>query len=213
MKHFPLILLAGGNGSRMGTPKGLVEYNGRPFLLHQLRQFGLCHGHRAVVVLGHHADDYLHHIPWMKKAQGGEHELEGVRVSVVVNPQPQLGQFSSIQCGARALIHEEKVNGAFILPVDVPAAGHDVWTHLKMAMIGDMHAAMPEWNKRGGHPVLLSKRYLETLLEMPPESRLDVQLHVLDPSHLKRVVVEDPSVCMNINTPEQWKSFAGSENA
>lgn len=212
MKNFPLILLANGNASRMGTPKGLTEYNGRPWVVQQLRRFSEAHGHRVVVVLGHHSMEYLRAVPWMQRSQSAEVETEGLRVTTVLSSTPEHGQFSLLQCGARAIIGE-KFNGAFVLPIDVPAAQPEVWSHLRNVLTGDAQAAIPVWQGRGGQPVLLSHRYLETLLQMPEESRLEVQLHVLDPSHVVRHEVDDASVCMNINTPDQWRDYAKSQNA
>ena len=49
LQDFPLILLAGGKSSRMGTPKGLVDYQGQPWLLEQLGRFRAACGERAMV--------------------------------------------------------------------------------------------------------------------------------------------------------------------
>ncbi|MBI3558232.1 MAG: NTP transferase domain-containing protein [Deltaproteobacteria bacterium] len=207
MKHFPLILLAGGNGQRMGTPKGLMRYQGKPWLMHQLELFEATHGHRALIVLGKHHEDYAKAMPWMKTACDATIELGQLHVTVAINEHPEHGQFSSLQCGARILV-AEKFSGAYVLPIDVPVPSMEVWSHLRMHMTGDVAACIPESRGRGGHPVLLSHRYLETLLQMPPESRLDVQLQVLPPEKIQRVAVADSNVVLNINTPEQWHKYA-----
>lgn len=194
MKQFPLILLACNH-------KGLVEYNGKPWILRQLRHFGEVHGHRAVVVLGPHYNEYFEAIPWLKNAKSKPVDFEGVAVSVDIDAHEGASQFSRLQHGAR-FISVEKFNGAFVLPVEVAATDASVWTHLKHAMIGDVHAAVPVWNEKLGYPALLSHRYLETLLDMPAESKLETQIAVLEQDHLKRVEVEDASVCMTIS---EWR--------
>ena len=74
IKDFPLILLAGGRSSRMGTPKGLLDYQGHPWLVEQLRRFKAASGKRAIIVLGFHQAPYFEQIPWLEKAvqQPGE---------------------------------------------------------------------------------------------------------------------------------------------
>ena len=56
LRDIALLVLAAGRSTRMGSPKALVEHEGRPLVEHLLappllREFG-----DVVVVLGHHAD-------------------------------------------------------------------------------------------------------------------------------------------------------------
>lgn len=213
MKNYPLIILAGGNGSRMGTPKGLIEFNGRPWLEQQLIRYKQTLSFRkVVVVLGHSSEVYLKTFSWLVQAQLGWIEYNGLNLLAVINPHPEKGQFSSLQCGLLGL-QNEKYDGAFILPVDVPVARPEVWVALRHALTSDRLACIPVWENHGGHPVLLSNSCLKTLSEMPAESRLDVQLRILAPEKVSRVVVDDPCVCMNMNTPAQWKKFSSAELA
>ena len=126
IEDFPLILLAGGRSSRMGTPKGLVEYQGRPWLLEQLSRFAAASGREAVIVLGYHQEQYFERIPWLRGAREEASVQSGLAVSVVVNKTPELGQFSSLQCALPFLL-EGDWSGAFILPVDVPGPQREVY--------------------------------------------------------------------------------------
>jgi molybdopterin-guanine dinucleotide biosynthesis protein A len=65
---YPLILLAGGRSSRMGTPKGLLDYHGHPWLVEQVKRFKAASGKQVIIVLGFHQDPYFEKIPWLVKA-------------------------------------------------------------------------------------------------------------------------------------------------
>ena len=59
------ILLAGGESSRMGVPKPLLEWGGYTLIEYQLAQLKGPPLDRVVVVLGHRADDVL---PYVRSA-------------------------------------------------------------------------------------------------------------------------------------------------
>ena len=97
--------------------------------------------------------------------------------------------------------------GVFILPIDVPVAGPEVWRALKAALVPGVSACVPEWQGRGGHPVLLEKNFFREFGNAPDTSRLDVQLQGLARERVKRVAVQDANVVMNFNTPEHWLTY------
>ncbi|HZU83780.1 MAG TPA: nucleotidyltransferase family protein [Polyangiaceae bacterium] len=188
-----LVLLAGGRSSRLGTPKGLVRVEGRPWIAHQLDAADRA-GLRVIAVLGFDHSRYAAELP----------ELAS-RAVVVVNPLPERGPFSSLQCGL-ALVGAGR---AFVLPIDVPAPDAPVWRALRGALTEGFDAAVPVHDGHGGHPVLLSARMVERLLRLESASRLDVELRA---SAVARVAVADARVLMNLNSPEEWIA-AGAEPA
>ena len=207
---FPLILLAGGRSSRMGTPKGLVDYQGQPWLLEQLSRFEAASGKEAVIVLGYHQEQYFERILWLRGAREGASVQSGLAVSVVVNKTPEFGQFSSLQCAIPSLL-EKNGSGAFVLPVDVPGPHEEVYGRLCAAFNDRLDVIIPQYRSEGGHPVLLSRRFLGQLLSLPVaniEARLDIQIRALSPDRVARVRVSDPQVCLNINTLEEFRAFA-----
>ena len=218
---FPLILIAGGKSSRMGQPKGLVSFEGEPWILHQLRSFRDAGGTRAVVVLGYGAQDYFAAIPQLIHAQDKWvtlPDVPGIQVGVCENALPEHGPFSSIQAGILRLgwraEHETQNRGAYILPVDCPAASPSTWQRLSETFLGStIDCCLPELpGGRGGHPVLISQALANltvTLDPAAPKSRLDQVIRELRPERLTRVSVEDPRVGMNLNTPEDWLQLRG----
>lgn len=222
----PVIVLAGGRSSRMGEPKGLVDVRGRAWILRQLETFAACGGSRAIVVLGHRASEYFAALEWLAAARdAGESgsSLAGLRVAVVVNGEPELGTFSSVQCGARAALASGDDAGAFVLPVDVPCAARAVWQALDVACTGDVLASVPVYTARsgpgtaaplrGGHPVACARELLASLATLDPAlegSRLDVQLRAASVApRVVRVATDDARVVANLNTPDDWAGIRG----
>jgi molybdenum cofactor cytidylyltransferase len=210
IEDFPLILLAGGQSSRMGTPKGLVDYQGQPWLLEQLSRFEAASGKEAVIVLGYHQERYFERIPWLRGARDEAPVQYGLAVTVVVNKTPEFGQFSSLQSAIPFLL-KKNWSGAFVLPVDVPGPQREVYDRLGAAFNNNLDVVIPQHRSKGGHPVLLSRRFLGQLFSLPVannEARLDKQIRVLSQERVARVRVSDPQVCLNINSLEEFRAFA-----
>jgi CTP:molybdopterin cytidylyltransferase MocA len=184
-----VVVLAAGRSSRMGEPKGLVVLDGRPWITRQLDAPALS-GRRVVLVLGADRDRYLREVPDLP-----------TRAVVVVNPDPDRGPFSSLQQGLSAVPPDEP---AFVLPVDVPAASPPVWEALEAAaaLESGAAAAVPSFQGRGGHPVLLGPSFIAHLRALPPSARLDEELRNLQ--SLRHVPVTDGAVRLNLNAPEDW---------
>ena len=209
LQHFPLILLAGGQSSRMGTPKGLLDYQGRPWLLEQLGRFKAACGTRAIVVLGFHSEQYFEKIPWLRAAgEEPDHHL-GLEVSVVVNEAPGFGPFSSLK-GAIAFLEQDDCPGAFVLPIDVPGPGREVYEELAGVFGESFDALIPRFQSKGGHPVLLSRNFLNRLAMVSltsVEARLDLQIRALPKERIASVTVYDRNVGLNMNSPEDFRNY------
>jgi molybdenum cofactor cytidylyltransferase len=204
-----MILLAAGRSSRMGAPKGLLPFGGRPWLLEQLSGFRKAGGREAIVVLGFHREAYEERIPWLKDALTRPLWEEGLKIAVVVNPAPEQGPFSSLLC-ALAAMGPRKRPAYFVLPLDVPCPGREVWEKLAQAFNPPLSAIIPRFQNRGGHPVLLSAVFLDRLNEIPatdPNARLDFQIRALPLEDIAYVDVQDPRIGLNLNTPEAFARF------
>ena len=172
----------------MGEPKGLVVLKGRRWVEHQIDAIGHTGDRRVLLVLGHDRPAYEQALPQLDRL-----------AEVVVNPDPDRGPFSSLQCG---LAQVAPGTAVFVLPIDVPAPSPDVWTALLEALTAGGEASVPVHDGHGGHPVLLAARLVVRLLSRPPESRLDVELTTA--SGVVRVPVQDPRIRLNLNAPEDW---------
>lgn len=206
----PLIIPCGGKSSRMGDIKGLLPYQGRPWLLYQMEQFSKVGGKSIIVVLGFHQEQFFSAVPWLSLARNRTHSYQGLDVCCLINPQPERGSFSSLQCGAEFL-----ATGAFFLPVDVPVPKASVWKTLFDATTKGVDVVIPRWNQKNGHPVWLSEHFLKILRKLPadhPNSRLDFQIGALSAERQKIVEVDDKQILMNLNTAEDFLSFHRNQN-
>ena len=191
-----VIILAAGKSKRMGTPKGLLDYDGKPFLQYQiekLKEIGLSN---FVIVLGRDMEVYLEKVPILKDC------------TIAINPSPERGVFSSIQCG---LSEASKSNyeGSFILPVDVPCPRKEVWILLIVGMLdAGIMATVPKYEDKKGHPVFLSKEFVDYLLSRNSDSRLDYEIRELaNQQKVKIISVKDSTIILNLNTVEEWETF------
>ncbi|MBK5290633.1 MAG: nucleotidyltransferase family protein [Acidobacteriia bacterium] len=151
------MILAGGASSRMGSPKALLDWGGETVVDSLARKL-LAHCTCVAVVVGHHAETIRSN---MRRA--GE-------VILVVNPCPELGQLSSLQCGLRALMD---MDGVMFLPVDYPAVQMETVEKLKNEFLRQPQPALviPRHDGRRGHPVVCGRDLIEDLLALPPEGQ------------------------------------------
>ncbi len=87
-------------------------------------------------------------------------------------------------------------SGVYVLPVDVPAPLPDVFNALAGAAV-----AVPTCAGKSGHPVYLSSEWIERVL-LPVAGRRDGRLDELIRPDALHVPVTDPSVTVNLNTPD-----------
>ena len=138
------VLLAAGEGKRLGTPKALVELGGRRLVDHGidlLRDGGAA---PVLVVMG------------------------AVRFSVpgvlsVHNPDWPTGMGSSLAAGLRAL--PENCAAAVIALVDQPLIGVDAVRRLIAAYLAGAEMVVATYHGKPRNPVLLARRHWAGVLE------------------------------------------------
>lgn len=178
-------------------------------MVHQIERFSVGGGKCVAIVLGAGKEDYFAALPWLKESIEKWNRREGMEISCVINPIPELGQFFSIQYGLKWLM-QKNIRGAFLIPIDVPPPKKEVWEALMVGMKLKTEVSIPVFNDKGGHPVLLSYGFISKLVAVSPESedaRLDRQIHGVAKDHVNRIRVQDPAVILNLNTPEEFHSF------
>lgn len=183
-----VIILAAGNSTRMGSPKALLNLRGKTLLEFQLDALSL-QPQKPIVVLGLHSEQILEAIPDLKN-----------NANLVVNRNPELGQFSSLKLALRELNNE----ASFVLPLDTPAPGSNVWMEVERA-IKKVWVVVPNFHGQGGHPVWLSAAFTEQLLrdDIPnSEQRLDFQIKKLKNTLYLSLPVSDSSILVDLDTPE-----------
>ncbi|MDY6800955.1 MAG: NTP transferase domain-containing protein [Bacteroidota bacterium] len=191
-KDFSVIILAAGNSSRMGFPKFALKYSeSQTFIEHIADEYEKFRCTEIVQVLN--IDNYK----FLK-----ENKLQFPRkTKIVINDHPEWHRFYSLKKGVQAL--SKKVN-IFVHNVDNPFVNHEVLMALKHN--ADKYDYIyPEFNRRGGHPFLLSENVVSDL-----NNCLENQIHLkkfLNQYRTKRIKVLDNKVLVNINTKTDYKKY------
>ena len=127
------IVLAAGKASRFGSDKLSAPFRGEPLLAHALRAARAAQVARVILVCPPNFDTGM----WP--------DVETVRIA-----SPELS--ASLKAGIAAA---PGMDGAFIFLGDMPLVPHGVAAELAAAL-GDNFAAVPRWQGKSGHPVLLA---------------------------------------------------------
>ncbi len=129
--------------------------------------------------------------------------------SLVVNPNPERGQFSSLQAGLRELVNRG-CNAALITLVDRPPIKRETLATLKAAfeasLAGGKWAVIPEYQGKHGHPILAGRDMIDAFLRAPDTSNARDIEHA-NQEAIEYIAVDDPFVSFNVDTPEQYASL------
>ena len=150
------ILLAGGESTRMGTPKPLLRWQGRTLVEYQGRQLLDVPVDQIVVVLGHRADDVRPLI----------HETG---VVCVVNELYREGRASSVRVGAAAL--SEQTEAVLILNVDQPRPAQIMRRLLDEHRTSGNLITVPTHEGQRGHPTIFDGSLLPAIREVSEETQ------------------------------------------
>ena len=138
-------MLAAGGSRRLGQPKQLLDWGGRPLLERVVAAVHAWPVSPVVVVLGAHADDILERVD-----MGG--------ALVVVNPEWEEGIASSLRVGFDLLAREVTADWAFVALGDQPRIPPDVPPALLAAAEGNVREAIvPVYRYQRGNPVLVGR--------------------------------------------------------
>ena len=197
----------------MGSPKGLLDFNNKPWILEQISRFKYFEKSKVYIGLGYDNHLYFNTINWFKNAVDNFYMFDGVEVKVIVNQQPEFGSFSTLQ----AVLKEVKnINDVVVLPIDVPLLN----TQELLALVALKNlVVIPKFNNKSGHPVKLSPQFWNKLLKVNSnsiEARLDRQIKKLDTTLITYHDVLDDAVCLNLNSKGFWllykKSFTDPDS-
>ncbi len=135
---------------------------------------------------------------------------------IVVNPQPERGQFSSLQVGMHEVLNRGR-DAALIALIDHPPVLPGTVLRLRDVFLNsgpDVWAVVPEV-RRGddlvhGHPILVGREIIEAFLRAPADATARDIEHRLQ-QYILYVPVQDARVATNIDTPEDYERMFGSD--
>lgn len=201
---FAGVILAAGDSSRMGTDKALLPWPplvaGQPPSRDTFLSAAICSLMSAT--------DFVLIV-------AGKNELSLAPIvfasgaSLVTNPHPDRGQFSSLQVGLQEVLNRGR-DAAIITLVDRPPVSAATVQLLRQALESspeNIWAVVPEFSGKHGHPYLVGRELMEVFLQAPATaSAREVEHRYQD--HIQYVDVSDPFVALNINTPEDYAALS-----
>jgi CTP:molybdopterin cytidylyltransferase MocA len=209
------IVIAAGLSERMGSFKPLLDVGGRPALLRLVDSIKAAGIEKIFVVTGHE-----HTLI--------EDALDGYsadRLSTIYNTDYPSGMFSSVKAGIREaaalLKNAEKSTpaqaAALFFPADVPLVSAEtiaglvhVWERSTKSIAHFANFAVPAFEGKNGHPLLIPEKYFDEILNYTGEGGLKGVRSRYDKDMI-RYETNDAGCVLDMDTPEDYKALLGYE--
>src|ERR1700676_3329197 len=196
------VMLAAGESSRRGRDKALLPWPRQEtnsaaadtFLSAAIRLF-FSHVDVVLVVVGKN-ENALAPVIYANGA------------SLVVNPAPHRGQFSSLQVGLHEVLNRGR-DAAIITLVDRPPVSTATVILLREAYESapqNIWTVVPQFSGKHGHPYIAGRELIEVFLQAAPTGNARDLEHRYQ-QHIQYVAVSDPFVALNIDTPEDYAAL------
>jgi molybdenum cofactor cytidylyltransferase len=183
------IVLAAGNSSRMGRAKQMLPFGTSTILETVIATVHESKANSINVVLGANRAEI-------------EPILAGLDVEVFVNPQPELGMLSSVQCCISRL--DGDVDAFLFVLGDQPQIRREIVDHLiDRASLSAKGIFVPTYSGKRGHPLLIRASHRAEILQLPNSGGLNKLLHD-HPDDVEEVPVDTDTILKDIDTPEDY---------
>lgn len=180
------IILSAGKSERMGEPKALLKYKGKTFLQNIIDSVKSAGAGDIFVVLGF-----------------GKEKIEPfvTGAKIIINPNPELGQFSSLKTGLKNIPSD--ADAVLIHLVDVPAVLPQTHkTVIETHKNNPEKIIIPYYKDRHGHPVIFPKKFFKGLLEYPIEKTARDFIHEQAKDNILNLEVTDAGILKDFDTKE-----------
>ena len=190
------LVLAAGRSRRMGQPKAVLpDSDGEPLVARVVRTLGEAGLARVLVVAAPDTRDAI-------ETALREHR-DPPAVTVLVNPEPDRGQLSSLLTGLAAA---GDADALLVTLVDVPfvsaatvAAVIEVWKRTRAPIV------RPAIGERHGHPVIFDQSLFDALRAAPLEAGAKHVVRAHE-TGIVNVPVTDEGAFLDLDTPDDYRA-------
>ena len=204
------VILAAGSSTRMGRDKALLPW---PPVVEGAPAANTFLG--AMIDLLQQQSDLVLVVAG-RNAANLESIADAHNAFMVVNPDPDRGQFSSMQIGLREVLGRGR-DAALLSPVDRPPVLPRTVEALRSAFLGsdtNVWAVVPEVSREEstihGHPILIGREMMEKFLRAPATATARDVEHAHQ-QHILYVPVSDARIAANIDSPADYARLLRSE--
>ncbi len=180
------ILPAAGKSKRMGgVPKELLSFSDTPLILYSINKLYSSKIEEVIVILGENKDLIF---PLIRDK----------KIKIVINSLKDSNMLDSVRLGLREVYQFS--SGILVMPVDSSFAKVEtIISLLNLYKKFPQSLIRPFDGKRGGHPLLIPKRFFKAIFEPDLESLR----HLLkrESKNLINMDTEDKGAFWNLNTP------------
>ena len=205
---YAAIVIAAGLSKRMGMFKPLLEIGGKPALFHLLdsiRESGI---ETTMVVTGHERSLIEEAVNRYAESHGcsrlADNPNTGYWLLTVNNEEYKSGMFGSVKTGLSSAA-EMPIKAALLFPADVPLVSEK--TIAGLIRIWEQQAespfAVPVYEGRNGHPLLIPAKYFDEILSYKGEGGLKGVRSLYDECMI-RYETRDAGCVLDIDTPEDY---------
>lgn len=193
------LLLAGGAGRRMGTPKALVRLHGEPLAVRAVRTMLDAGCAPVTVVVGARADDVIDAL--LRAGLGPD-------VGVVVAEDWDEGMGASLRRGLDALTHLPGTGAALVHLVDLPGVTAEA-IRRTLDGAGPTSLRRASYDGTPAHPVLLGRDHWSGVVGRAAGDA-GARDYLAGHPALELVECGDVATPDDVDTPEQLRRLAGA---
>lgn len=197
-KSISCILLAAGESRRMGPHNKLLLDIAGQTLVHRTAEELMKYPFQEIIAVTGHESDLV------KK------EIDFQKIRIIYNENHKIGMHSSIRAGLNAL--QKSVEGFMVCLSDQPLFH---WGLLQLLANRFLQGSGPRivfptlkaLKSQKGHPVFISYHFIEEILYEPDGDYGCNYLFKRHPDALQPVAVDDQSILVDVDTPEQYQAL------
>jgi len=189
------LILASGNSERMGYHKPFLQFDDNTLFIEKIINSYLEFGCSKIgITINEKVNDWKAIIQKYKKNEN---------IIFISNLNPEFERFYSIKIG---LLEMSNVNFCFLHNTDNPLIPKTIMSSIYSRRKRNAYV-VPNYLNKGGHPILLGDDIINYILSI---DNLNINLKdALSVCQRIDCNVNDASVLININTPEDYKNYFG----